>query len=109
MEVWERAGLSAGSCAPPRGRATTIHLGAPSPGASRGQPTDWGEQPSWHPCSHTVTGATFDLAPGGVYRAAPVTRGAGALLPHRFTLTAPQRARRSAFCGTFPRVTPGRR
>ena len=29
----------------------------------------------------------FDLAPGGVYRAAPVTRGAGALLPHRFTLT----------------------
>ncbi|MDQ1201116.1 hypothetical protein QE449_001734 [Rhodococcus sp. SORGH_AS303] len=32
-------------------------------------------------------GATFDLAPGGVYRATPVTRGAGALLPHRFTLT----------------------
>jgi len=28
----------------------------------------------------------FDLAPGGVCRAAPVTRGAGALLPHRFTL-----------------------
>lgn len=34
-------------------------------------------------------GATFDLAPGGVYRATPVTRGAGALLPHRFTLTDP--------------------
>ncbi len=29
---------------------------------------------------------TFDLAPGGVYRAARVTPGAGALLPHRFTL-----------------------
>jgi hypothetical protein len=29
----------------------------------------------------------LDLAPGGVCRAAPVTRGAGALLPHRFTLT----------------------
>lgn len=28
-----------------------------------------------------------DLAPGGVYLAAPVARGTGALLPHRFTLT----------------------
>src|SRR5262249_16703108 len=28
-----------------------------------------------------------DLAPAGVYRAAPVTRGAGGLLHHRFTLT----------------------
>src|SRR5215207_826428 len=27
------------------------------------------------------------LAPGGVYLAAPVTRSAGELLPHRFTLT----------------------
>ncbi len=35
-------------------------------------------------------GAAFNLAPGGVYRAAPVTRGAGALLPHRFTLTHPE-------------------
>ena len=44
-----------------------------------------------------------DLAPGGVCRAAPVARDAGALLPHRFTLTA--RRRRSVFCGTFLRVT----
>jgi len=29
----------------------------------------------------------FDLAPGGVYQAALVTKRAGALLPHRFTLT----------------------
>ena len=29
----------------------------------------------------------FDLAPGGVYRATPVTWGAGGLLHHRFTLT----------------------
>ena len=28
----------------------------------------------------------LDLAPGGVYLAAPVARSAGALLPHRFTL-----------------------
>jgi hypothetical protein len=48
------------------------------------------------------------LAPGGVYRATPVTRGAGGLLHRRFTLTpcadAPER---SVFCGTVPRVTPG--
>src|SRR5437016_7663671 len=30
---------------------------------------------------------TFGLAPGGVCRAVRVTPGAGALLPHRFTLT----------------------
>jgi len=30
----------------------------------------------------------FGLAPGGVYRAGAVTRAAGELLPHRFTLTA---------------------
>ena len=30
----------------------------------------------------------FDLAPGGVCRAGAVTRAAGELLPHRFTLTA---------------------
>src|SRR3984893_16117683 len=36
---------------------------------------------------------TFDLAPGGVCQAARVTPSAGALLPHRFTLT----------CGTFRR------
>ena len=32
-------------------------------------------------------GALLGLAPGGVYRATPVTRSAGGLLPHRFTLT----------------------
>ena len=31
-------------------------------------------------------GPLFDLAPGGVYQARPVSRPAGALLPHRFTL-----------------------
>ena len=31
-------------------------------------------------------GSLFDLAPGGVYQAKPVSRPAGALLPHRFTL-----------------------
>ena len=63
-----------------------------------------------HPSGHTVAGCLerptrrlgraalkhlrsrtvvrpFDLASGGVYLATPVTRHAGALLPHRFTLT----------------------
>jgi len=53
---------------------------------------------------------TFDLAPGGVYRAAQVALNAGALLPHRFTLTSAPASgrclRRFVFCGTFLRVTP---
>ncbi len=50
---------------------------------------------------------TLDLAPGGVCRAARVTPGAGALLPHRFTLACDGGAvhRRSVLCGTFLRVT----
>ena len=49
-------------------------------------PDDSGEQPS-----NAVTGpkALLGLAPGGVYRATPVTWGAGGLLHHRFTLTQP--------------------
>ena len=49
----------------------------------------------------------FDLAPSGVCRAAPVTRDAGALLPHRCTLTcAPRPPRRmsgrpSAVCSLW--------
>ena len=52
-------------------------------------------------------GSLLDLAPGGVYLATPVTRGAGGLLPHRFTLTWRSPARRSVLCGTVPRVAPG--
>ena len=53
----------------------------------------------------------FGLAPGGACRAARVTPGAGALLPHRFTLTcAPdpetRRHRRSALCCAVLRVAP---
>ena len=45
----------------------------------------------------------FGLAPGGVCRAARVTPGAGALLPHRFTLTcaSPRRAPPSAVCSLW--------
>ena len=38
------------------------------------------------------------LAPDGVYRATPVTRGAGELLPHRFTITCALRRGPSAVC-----------
>ena len=41
------------------------------------------------------------LAPNGVYLAARVTAGAGALLPHPFTLTWTFQSGRFAFCGTF--------
>ena len=52
-----------------------IHLsGPPGGGAPEGTP----DGPSV---------PLFDLAPGGVYRAGRVTPAAGALLPHRFTLT----------------------
>ena len=47
------------------------------------------------------------LAPGGVCLAGPVTRAAGGLLHHLFTLTSrnwPER--RPVFCGTCRRVTP---
>ena len=39
------------------------------------------------PAQRAVSGAPFGLAPGGVYLAVPVTRDAGGLLHHRFTLT----------------------
>ena len=55
----------------------------------------------------------FGLAPGGVYRARRVAPPAGALLPHRFTLTVRAAldgdARRFAFCGTFPGLATGGR
>jgi hypothetical protein len=64
-----------------RQRVAIIHLGHPLPNTSCDLPGSSGGQPSNAPL--------FGLAPGGVYRASPVTRGTGALLPHRFTLTAP--------------------
>ena len=71
------------------------------------------ERPTWG-CSSLEERAsspfpTLGLAPGGVYRADQVALTAGALLPHRFTLTCADpevRHRRFAFCGTFLRVAP---
>jgi hypothetical protein len=97
-------------CTRSRGPAA-IHLGLPLLAASCGLPASSGGPPS---NARAVTAPRrtrlpLDLAPGGVYRAAAVTCGAGGLLHRRFTLTSGLLRRRSVFCGTFPRVTPGRR
>jgi len=48
----------------------------------------------------------LDLAPGGVYLAAGVASGAGALLPHRFTLTCDRLAGPSAVCSLLHFPSP---
>src|SRR5690606_38486579 len=105
-----RVGLYAGFCRRPAetGRRAVIHLGLPSPTGSSGLPAG-SDGPSSDACAGTTSRwCPLGLAPGGVYRAIPVTRDAGGLLHHPFTLTAAAAPRRrSAFCGTFPRVTPG--
>jgi hypothetical protein len=44
---------------------------------------------------------TFDLAPGGVYQATVIAHDAGALLPHRFTLTCTRLPEPSAVCSLW--------
>ena len=76
-------------CARLRGPAV-IHLGLPLPAASCGLPASIGRAAlnrSRRPAPLTANTGPLDLAPGGVYRAAAVTCGAGGLLHHRFTLT----------------------
>ena len=81
---------------------TTIHLGVSLPTRSCGYPG----------LSRRTVDAPVHLAPSGVYQAATVTRDAGGLLHHRFTLACvrrhnvPVRHRRSALCCTFRRVAP---
>jgi len=97
-------------CARSRGPAA-IHLGLPLPTASCGLPASIGRAAlnrSRRSAPLRVR-LPLDLAPGGVYRAAQVALSAGGLLHHRFTLTSGRVRRRSVFCGTIPRVTPGRR
>src|SRR6266571_2547070 len=63
-----------------RGTRRARCLRSPAPGAKRPTRELAGGPP--------VSAPLFGLAPCGVCQAAPVTRGAGGLLPHRFTLTA---------------------
>jgi len=87
-------------CARLRGPAV-IHLGLPLPAASCGLPASIGRAALERSRRPAPPGAgPFDLAPGGVYRAAAVTCGAGGLLHHRFTLT-PRRGGAATRGGLF--------
>jgi len=82
-----------------------IPLGRQLPGASSGLTRELqAGRPSNSRAEPVVVALLFDLAPGGVYRASSVTRAAGELLPHRFTLT-PTRGR-FVFCGTVRGISP---
>src|SRR3954470_11235255 len=85
--------------------ATAIHLGRPLLAGSSVLPAH--STGPVFPMPGGIDRALSGLAPGGVYRAAPVTWSAGGLLHHRFTLTGRRSGRRSVLCGTVPRVTPG--
>ena len=69
-------------------RVAAIHLDLPSPAGSSDLPAGSGGPPSITCANRLVSQSILlDLAPGGVYLAAPVTRNAGGLLHRRFTLT----------------------
>ena len=70
---------------------TVISLGRRLPGASSSHTREHHAGRA-SPVREDGIALLFGLAPGGVYRAGPVTRAAGELLPHRFTLTARYRA-----------------
>ena len=92
-------------------RAMAIHLGRPSPDASRDRPGRQVRKPtrrrSWNRRAPPLLG----LAPGGVCPAAPVAGGAvrsyRTLSPLLAGLAA--RGERSPLCGTFPGVAPAGR
>lgn len=93
--------MYAGFCPAGRPAVVAIHLGEPLPTHSSGLPGIIGR----------AARSLSDLAPDGVYRAGRVAPSAGALLPHRCTLTCAsepesRRHRRSVLCGTVLRVTP---
>src|SRR5262249_41355729 len=77
--------LSPGSVARPG--ETVISLGRRLPGASSSH-TRERHAGRASPVLANGIALLFGFAPGGVCRADPVTRAAGELLPHRFTLTA---------------------
>src|SRR5215204_4284902 len=74
-------------------RAAIIPLGRQLPAASSSLPGSRSESDRFCPL--------FGLASGGVYRARRVTPPAGALLPHRFTLTALRRTHAAPRGGLF--------
>ena len=93
------------------GHVTAIPLGRRLPGASSNLPgrPDPDIDPA-HCCSQSSRRPYSVLLPVG-FAVPPRCRRRGALLPHRFTLTAAIRnaPRRSVLCGTFPRLAPAGR
>jgi hypothetical protein len=72
----------------PLGSPAGGHPSRPAVAGRLQRPTrrHWAGHPR-SPAQHPGIRVPFGLAPGGVYRAVPVTRDAGGLLHHRFTLT----------------------
>jgi hypothetical protein len=84
-------------------RTSTIYLGRWSPIASIGLPSGMRLAPQGRTI-HAPCGASgiHGLSAREVYQATPVTRNAGGLLPHLFTLATPlRRFGGLPFCGTF--------
>jgi len=80
-------------------RAAAIYLGHALPRTSNGQP---GPRMARAAPSDPIWPFSRRGLP-----CAPRRRGAGALLPHHFTVT--RQGERCLFCGTFPGVSPGGR
>lgn len=62
---------------------------------------------AWKQAWRERLSSLFGFAPGGVCHAVRIT--ASAVRSYRTLSPLPREARRSAFCGTFPRVTPAGR
>jgi hypothetical protein len=86
-------------------RWAVIHLGLPLPAGSSGLPAGSGGPPSNACAGRRRTAVPLDLAPGGVYRATPVTRCAVV----SYTAVSPLPARALAVCSLWhcPAGHPG--
>ena len=103
-----------GSVAGLTARAMAIHLGRPSPGASRDRPGQLARKPTWkRSCDRPRTAPTWSCSRRGL-PCRPRCRRRGALLPHPFTLARRPCGAGRAVCSLwhFPwgrprRVLPG--
>src|SRR3712207_2076775 len=86
-------------------RWAAIHLRLPLPAGSSGPPAGSGGQPSIACAGRRRTAVPLDLAPGGVYRATPVTRCAVV----SYTAVSPLPVRALAVCSLWhcPAGHPG--
>lgn len=105
-KIWSQSACKPGSVQPagPKTRTdvTAIHLGRLLPDASRNLPGQRTWKPAWPGLLRAVL-SLFGFAPGGVYHAAAVARGAVGSYPTLSPLPRTDPGR-FAFCGTFPEV-----